>query len=108
SNRARGPPRSAEVLATNRHLGLSRHRAQRPYLVAIGQRLPGRDRAINGKPVARRGRKATGLSQVAGLPNRRWTMEVQRYARVRLVAHTIMNLGAVAAVLLSAAANFHR
>src|SRR5580765_501897 len=32
---------SAEVLATIRHLGLSRHRALRPYLVAIGQRLHG-------------------------------------------------------------------
>jgi hypothetical protein len=35
-------------------------------------------------------------------------LEVQRYARMRLVAHTFMTLGAVVAVLLSAAANFHR
>src|SRR6187402_3935982 len=97
---------SAEVLATIRHLGLSRWRARRPYPVAIGQRLPGCDRAINGKPVARRGRKATGLTQVAGLPNRRWTVVVQRYPGVRLAVRSAITLGAVVAVLLSAAFSF--
>jgi hypothetical protein len=62
----------------------------------------------NGKPVARRGRKATGLTQVAGLPNRRWTVEVQGTSRVRLVAHAAMTLGAVLAMLLTAVASFHR
>ena len=61
----------------------------------------------NGKPVARRGRKATGLTQVAGLPNRRWTVEVQSTSRARL-AHAAMTLGAVLAMLLTAAASFHR
>src|SRR4029077_18839759 len=102
-----GPPRATEGLATIRHLGLSRHRAARPYLGAIGQRLPGCDRAINGKPVARRGRNATGLTQVAGLPNRRWTVEVQRHPGVRLVVRSAITLGAVVAVLLSAAFSFH-
>jgi hypothetical protein len=62
----------------------------------------------NGKPVARRGRKATGLTQVAGLPNRRWTVEVQGTSRVRLVAHAAITLGAVLATLLTAVASFHR
>jgi hypothetical protein len=35
-------------------------------------------------------------------------MEVQRHPRVRLALHAAMTLGAVVAVLLSAAANFHR
>ena len=70
--------------------------------------FPGRDRSTNGKPVARRGRKATGLTQVAGLPNRRWTLEVQRLPRARLIAHAAMTLGAALAVVLTAAANFHR
>jgi hypothetical protein len=70
--------------------------------------VPGADRSINGKPVARRGRKATGLTQVAGLPNRRWTLEVQRFSRVRNLAHATMTLAAVVAVLLAAAADFHR
>ena len=61
----------------------------------------------NGKPVARRGRKATGLTKVAGLPNRRWTVEVQGTARARL-AHAAMTLGAVLAMLLTAAASVHR
>jgi len=61
----------------------------------------------NGKPVARRGRKATGLTQVAGLPNRRWTVEVQGTPRARLV-HAAMTLGAVLAMLLTAVASFHR
>ena len=68
--------------------------------------VPGRDRSDNGKPVARRGRKATGLTQVAGLPNRRWTVEVQHSPRLRMVAAAVLNLGLVVGVLLSAAANF--
>jgi hypothetical protein len=59
-----------------------------------------------GKPVARRGRKATGLTQVAGLPNRRWTVEVQGSRRARLAVRAILNLGLVVAVVLTAAANF--
>ena len=35
-------------------------------------------------------------------------MEVQRFPRVRIALHAAMTLGAVVAVLLSAAANFHR
>ncbi len=66
------------------------------------------DRSINGKPVARRGRKATGLTQVAGLPKRRWTMEVQRFRRVRVAVQATVTLAAALAVLLSAAANFQR
>jgi len=69
---------------------------------------PGGDRSTNGKPVARRGRKATGLTQVAGLPNRRWTVEVQRIPRARLIAHAAITLGATLAVVLTAAASFHR
>ena len=62
----------------------------------------------NGKPVARRGRKATGLSQVAGLPNRRRTMVVQKFPRARLALHAVTTLGVVVGVLLAAAADFHR
>src|SRR3954454_12126839 len=62
----------------------------------------------NGKPVARRGRKATGLSQVAGLPNRRWTMVVQKLPRARMALHAVTTLGMVVGVLLAAAADFHR
>jgi hypothetical protein len=69
---------------------------------------PRRGPIDNGKPVARRGRKATGLTQVAGLPNRRWTVEVQSPSRARRVAHAAMTLGAVVAMLLTAAASFHR
>ena len=69
---------------------------------------PGTRPTDNGKPVARRGRKATGLTQVAGLPNRRWTVEVQDSPRVRLVAHAALTLGAVLATLLTAVASFHR
>jgi hypothetical protein len=60
----------------------------------------------NGKPVARRGRKATGLTQVAGLPNRRWAVEVQISPRVRTLAHAAINLGLMVAVLLAATANY--
>jgi hypothetical protein len=35
-------------------------------------------------------------------------LEVQRYSRVRNLAHATMTLGAVLAVLLAAAADFHR
>ncbi len=35
-------------------------------------------------------------------------MEAQRYARVRTFAHATLTLGAVVAVLLAAAADFHR
>ena len=35
-------------------------------------------------------------------------MAAPRYARVRTVAHATMTLGAVLAVLLAAAADFHR
>jgi hypothetical protein len=35
-------------------------------------------------------------------------MEAPRYARVRALAHATMTLGAVVAVLLAAAADFHR
>ena len=76
--------------------------------VDVGQRRPRQRPIDNGKPVARRGRKATGLTQVAGLPTRRWTVEVQRFPRARIALHAAMTLGAVVAVLLSAAANFHR
>jgi len=69
---------------------------------------PGPRPIDNGKPVARRGRKATGLTQVAGLPNRRWTVEVQDSSRVRLVVHAALTLGAVLATLLTAVASFHR
>ena len=62
--------------------------------------------ADNGKPVARRGRKATGLTQVAGLPNRRWTVKVQSSPRARVTARAVLNLGLVVAVVLTAAANF--
>ena len=60
----------------------------------------------NGKPVARRGRKATGLSQVAGLPNRRWTLRVQVSPRVQVAVRATLNVGLVIAVLLAAAANY--
>jgi hypothetical protein len=70
--------------------------------------LPGQRPIDNGKPVARRGRKATGLTQVAGLPNRRWTVEVQDSTRARRVAHAALTLGAVLATLLTAVASFHR
>ena len=69
---------------------------------------PGGDRSTNGKPVARRGRKATGLTQVAGLPNRRWTVEVLKFPRARLALHAVTTLGVVVGVLLAAAADFHR
>jgi hypothetical protein len=69
--------------------------------------VPGVGRLDNGKPVARRGRKATGLKQVAGLPNRRWTVQVQRSTPVRVAVRAVLNLGLVAAVVLAAAANFH-
>ena len=89
-------------------LGLWRRRAPRPYAVAVGQRLP-RQRSIdNGKPVARRGRKATGLTQVAGLPNRRWTLRVQNPLRASVVMHAVLTLGAVLAVVLTAAASVNR
>ncbi len=68
--------------------------------------VPGCDRSDNGKPVARRGRKATGLTQVAGLPNRRWTLTVQVSPRVQVAARAVLNVGLVIAVLLAAAANF--
>ena len=35
-------------------------------------------------------------------------MEVQRFPRARLAVHAAMTLGAVVAVLLAAAASFHR
>jgi uncharacterized membrane protein len=35
-------------------------------------------------------------------------LEVQDFPRVRLIAHAALTLGAVLAVLLSAAASFHR
>jgi hypothetical protein len=35
-------------------------------------------------------------------------MEVQRFPRARIALHMAMTLGAAVAVLLSAAANFHR
>jgi uncharacterized membrane protein len=35
-------------------------------------------------------------------------LEVQSFPRVRLIAHAALTLGAVLAVLLSAAASFHR
>jgi len=35
-------------------------------------------------------------------------MEAQRYSRVRNLAHATMTLGAIVAVLLAAAADFHR
>ena len=62
----------------------------------------------NGKPIARRARKATGLRQVAGLPNRRWTVQVPFSPRLREVARAVTSLGAVLAVLLTAAASFQR
>ena len=68
--------------------------------------VPGHDRSDNGKPVARRGRKATGLSQVAGLPNRRWTLRVQVSPRVQVAVRATLNVGLVIAVLLAAAANY--
>ena len=61
----------------------------------------------NGKPVARRGRKATGLSQVAGLPNRRWTVQVRISPRMRVVALTVRNVVLALAILLLAAASYH-
>jgi hypothetical protein len=78
-----------------------------PYPGAIGQRRPRRWPSDNGKPVARRGRKATGLTQVAGLPNRRWTVEVQRFPRARIALHAAVTLAAVVAVVLTAAASAH-
>ncbi len=69
--------------------------------------VPGRWSIDNGKPVARRGRKATGLTQVAGLPNRRWTVEVQSFPGVRLAVRSAITLGAVVAMLLTAAFSFH-
>ena len=72
-----------------------------------GTRNRPRQRSIdNGKPVARRGRKATGLTQVAGLPNRRWTVMVQISPRVRIAVRAVMNVGLMVAVLLAAAANY--
>jgi hypothetical protein len=35
-------------------------------------------------------------------------LEVQRFPRVRLIAHAAVTLGAVVAMLLTAAASFHR
>jgi hypothetical protein len=35
-------------------------------------------------------------------------LEVQRFSRVRTLAHATMTLGAIVAVLLAAAADFHR
>lgn len=78
----------------------------RPTLLPSVNAVPGARPAENGKPVARRGRKATGLSQVAGLPKRRWTVQVQHSPRVRRVAHAVLNLSAVFAVLLAAAASY--
>ena len=75
-------------------------------LVPSVNALPGCDRHDNGKPVARRGRKATGLTQVAGLPNRRWTGMVQVSPRVQVAVRAVLNVGVVLVVLLAAAANY--
>ena len=106
---ASGPARKrAEVRPTATHLGPSPTSRQRTYAVAVGQRRSRRRPIDNGKPVARRGRKATGLTQVAGLPNRRWTVQVPFSPRVREVARAVTSFGAVLAVLLTAAASFQR
>ena len=68
--------------------------------------VPGRGPIDNGKPVARRGRKATGLTQVAGLPNRRWTTMVQVSPRAQVAVRAVLNVGVVLVVLLAAAANY--
>jgi hypothetical protein len=61
----------------------------------------------SGKPVARRGRKATGLTQVAGLPIGRWAVEVQISPRARNVVRAALNLGVVIVVLLAASMTVH-
>jgi hypothetical protein len=88
-------------------LGLSRFRVRGRYAGAVGQRRSRRGPIDNGKPVARRGRKATGLTQVAGLPNWRWTVKVRISPRARQIALGALNLGAVLAVLVGAAASIH-
>jgi len=104
-----GPRASARRtgLASPIFASRARCRRRRSLLPSVNA-LPGQRPIDNGKPVARRGRKATGLTQVAGLPNRRWTVEVQDSSRVRLVAHAALTLGAVLATLLTAVASFHR
>jgi hypothetical protein len=68
--------------------------------------VPGERPTEKGKPVARRGRKATGLTEVAGLPTRRWAVEVQISPRMRVVAYVALNLGLAVALLFGAAASF--
>jgi len=65
-----------------------------------------RCRTDNGKPVARRGRKATGLLQVAGLPKPEVNRMVPTAGRVRTIAQAVLALAGVYAALLAASANF--
>jgi hypothetical protein len=52
--------------------------------------------------------KPRAWTQVAGLPNRRWTVEVLKFPRARIALHAVTTLGVVLGVLLAAAADFHR
>ena len=81
---------------------------QRTYALAVGQRRSPRKLIDDGKSVARRGRKATGLKQVARLPNKRWPVQVPFSPRLREVARAVTSLGTVLAVLLTAGASFQR